>query len=335
MSIRALPLAALACLLGVVQACGSRPIQTTDGGGDASQDRPASGAAGTGGMANAGTTGGAGTGTAGTGAGGTAGMGSGVAGSGVAGSGVAGSAGTAGVAGTAGTAGAGGRGGAIGIAGRGGSGGTAGAAGGAGRGGTSGTAGGVGGSASAGRGGAGGTAAPGPECMTAADCKLVSDCCTCAAIPVGAAAPSCSLVCIQSQCDARQLPRGAVACVAGRCVAGFACDTSQVTCRIAPPNCPAGEVPSVTDAGTCYTGACAPATQCTLLPSCDACTGADPICVVYQTQRGNQFHCVSIPPACGARTTCDCLGPTTCVAPYRSCADLSGRKGITCSCLNC
>jgi hypothetical protein len=91
----------------------------------------------------------------------------------------------------------------------------------------------------------------------------------------------------------------------------------------------------VNDAGTCYTGACAPATECTMLPNCDACMGADPMCVIYQTQRGNQFHCVSLPPACGARASCDCLGPTTCVAPYRTCADLSGVRGITCSCLTC
>ena len=295
-------------------------------------------------MANAGTTGGAGTGAGGTGVAGTAGTGSGTAGSG-------GNAGIAGTAGTAGTAGGGGSGGAIGVAGRGGGGGATGAAGSAGRGGASGTAGRggasgtageAGGSGSAGRGGASGGAgrggaggAPGPECMTASDCKLVSDCCTCAAIPAGATAPACSLVCIQSQCDARQLPRGAVACVAGRCVAGFDCDTTKVTCRRAAPTCPAGEVPTVDDAGTCYSGACAPATQCTLLPDCAACTGVDPFCVSYQTQRGAQFHCVTVPPACSARTGCECLGPTTCIAPYRSCGDLSGPRGITCSCPNC
>ena len=173
--------------------------------------------------------------------------------------------------------------------------------------------------------------------MTATDCKLVSDCCNCAAIPAGATAPSCGLVCIQSQCDARQLPRGAVACIAGRCVAGFTCDASRVTCRIAPPTCPAGEVPSVNDAGTCYTGACAPASQCTTLTDCTACNGGTAqMCVVYQTDlAGNQSHCVSVPPACGANTGCDCLGPTTCVAPYRACTNFSGRVGISCSCPTC
>ena len=78
-----------------------------------------------------------------------------------------------------------------------------------------------------------------------------------------------------------------------------------------------GEVPTVDDAGTCYTGACAPATECATLATCAACTGADQVCVTYQTQRGNQLHCVTLPPACGANFTCDCLGPTACVAPYR------------------
>ena len=173
--------------------------------------------------------------------------------------------------------------------------------------------------------------------MTATDCKLINDCCNCMAIAAGATAPACGLVCIQSQCDARQLPRGAAAaCVAGRCVAGFACDTSPVTCRMAPPSCPAGEVPSVNDAGTCYTGACAPASQCTTVTDCNACSGRTAeTCVVYQTQRGNQFHCVSVPPACGGNDGCDCLGPTTCVAPYRACTNFSGVKGISCSCPNC
>ena len=89
------------------------------------------------------------------------------------------------------------------------------------------------------------------------------------------------------------------------------------------------------DAGTCYTGACAPATECTTLTDCAACTRSAEMCVVYQTQLGNQYHCVSVPPACGANIFCECLGPTTCVAPYRACSNLSGPRGITCSCPNC
>jgi hypothetical protein len=110
--------------------------------------------------------------------------------------------------------------------------------------------------------------------MIAADCKLVSDCCSCEAIPIGATGRPCSLVCIQSRCAALQLPQGAVDCVAGRCVAGFACDPSQVTCRVAPPSCAAGEIPSINASGNCYTGACVPASECTGVAGCGACTGA-------------------------------------------------------------
>jgi hypothetical protein len=213
-------------------------------------------------------------------------------------------------------AGGGGRGGTGGSGGRGGTGG-------------SGGRGGTGGGASGGRGGAG----PGPECATAADCKLVSDCCNCKAVPVGATEESCPAVCVQSQCDARQLPRGAVACVIGRCVAGFACDPSQVTCRIAPPTCPAGEVPAINDTGNCYLGTCAPATECTNVAGCGVCTFTTEACVIYQTQLGGHYHCVTLPPGCGGG--CDCLGASSCLPPYVSCTNFSGIRGVACSCPNC
>jgi hypothetical protein len=216
-----------------------------------------------------------------------------------------------------------------------GSGGTFGTAGATGGAGASGTAGGAGGSAPGGRGGAGGSRGPGPECATASDCKLVDDCCTCAAIPIGATAQRCSVLCNQNQCGARQLRQGAVDCVVGRCVAGFACDASQVTCRVAPPSCPAGEVPSIDQAGNCYTGACAPASECTTVTGCGVCLVPDGACVSYQTRLGTQNHCVTIPPECGGNAGCDCLGSGSCLPPYGSCGDYSGIRGIFCSCPNC
>ena len=287
MSVGASPLAALALLLGFVPACGSRPAQTTDGGSDASADRPGSGAAGAGGMANAGTTGGA-AGAAGSGSSGTAGTGGGIAGGG----------------------------------------GATGMAGGAGRGGASGAA------VGAGMGGASGTA-PGPECVTASDCKLFSDCCTCDAIPVGDTIPSCPAICKQNQCEALHLPPGAVDCVAGRCVAGFACDAAKVTCKIAVPSCQAGDVPSIDESGNCYTGFCVPAAECTSVTSCASCIRTDQGCVSYATLGGNHNHCVTIPPACGGSATCDCLGPTSCVGSHRACGNLSGVKGVGCACPGC
>ena len=135
--------------------------------------------------------------------------------------------------------------------------------------------------------------------------------------------------------ERRRTIAAAVACVAGRCVAGFACDTTRVTCKIATPSCPAGEVPTVNDAGTCYLGTCAPATECTTVTSCGVCTGASEACVSYETQLGPQHHCVTIPPACNGNGGCSCNGLVSCVAPYRMCTDYSGIRGVTCSCPTC
>jgi hypothetical protein len=122
--------------------------------------------------------------------------------------------------------------------------------------------------------------------------------------------------------------------VAGRCVAGFACDATQVLCKVAAPSCPAGEVPVINEAGTCYVGTCAPATECKTVSGCGSCTGND-ACVSYQTQLGVQNHCVTIPPECGGGATCSCFGAASCVSPYRSCQEYSGIRGVLCSCPNC
>ena len=123
--------------------------------------------------------------------------------------------------------------------------------------------------------------------------------------------------------------------MAGRCVAGFACDASGVTCKVAVPTCPEGEVPTVNAAGNCYTGACAPATECTKVTGCGDCTGPGETCVSYSTQVGAQAHCVTIPPECNGNGSCSCLGAGSCVGAYRGCADFSGIRGISCSCAGC
>jgi len=153
---------------------------------------------------------------------------------------------------------------------------------------------------------------------------------------VGATAPACGgVLCKQNQCPARQLGTGTVDCVAGRCVAGFACDATQVICKVAAPVCPAGEVPVINDAGNCYVGTCAPATECKTVSGCGSCTGANDACVSYETQLGIQHHCVAIPPECGGSASCSCFGAATCLSPYRSCREYSGLRGVYCSCPNC
>ncbi len=315
------------------------------GTGDGAAATGGAGATGTAGRSGSGgvsATGGSGRGgNGGTGTGGAASGGRGTGGSATGGNNASGGSGTGG-AGTAGSAGRGSGGTGTGGNGTGGRIGTGGVGtGGAGTGGRLGTGGiGTGGMGSGGRGtggrGTGGSMAPAPECATASDCKLVSDCCTCAAVPVGHEAPQCALVCIQSKCAQQQLPLGTpAACVAGRCIAGFNCDDSRVSCDIATPNCDDGQVPAINAAGTCYAGGCVPASQCKTVSSCNVCGGTAPACVTYQTQMGNQHHCVTIPTACGGDATCGCLGPTSCVSPYLSCTNYSGNRGVSCGCPNC
>lgn len=317
--------------------------------GGAGPSNGSGGAGGGGRSGSGGIGGGAGANASGTGGIGTGGMASGGRGGtgAIGGTGAAGAPGSGGAIGGAGgheTAGSGG----VGTGGLGGgdAGGTAGAASGgnggsAGNGGRGGEAGGNGNggggmSASGGQGGGGGTASggaaggPGPECRTAVDCRLENDCCQCAAVPDSTPPSICMRECIQSVCSAMQLPPNELACVAGRCVAGFNCDASRVVCLMAKPICVNGLVPAVNAAGTCYTGGCVAATQCTRVTSCADCGGPQS-CVIYQMPGGNQFHCVTAPPACQSDFTCGCLGPTVCTGTHRTCGNLSGQRGVTCS----
>jgi hypothetical protein len=241
--------------------------------------------------------------------------------------------------GAVGSGGAGGKGGVIGSGGagggaEGGKGGAIGSGGAGGKGGAPGSGGAGGKGGVMGSGGAGGTTAGAPECATDTDCKLYDGCCFCQAQPVSATPPTeCTLACIQSQCQAKQLPPNAVACVAGRCVAGFNCDASKVTCKIGITACDPGYVQAINAAGTCYQGGCVPATQCKSVTGCSAC-GPGQGCVIYETQLGPETHCVTMPSSCKS-VSCDCLGPSTCTGAFRTCSNLSGQMGIACSCPNC
>jgi hypothetical protein len=69
----------------------------------------------------------------------------------------------------------------------------------------------------------------------------------------------------------------------GTCESGVSCDTSKVLCRVAPPTCPAGQVPSVT--GSCF-GPCVPIESCTCTASqsCPSVGGGTTTCDA-QTQK--------------------------------------------------
>lgn len=122
-------------------------------------------------------------------------------------------------------------------------------------------------------------------------------------------------------------------CVAGRCVAGFGCDSSKVTCKMAVPKCPSGQVPRVQ--GTCYTGDCVPADECTSVNGCGVCNSNGFACALYSTQLGPIAHCVTVPKACGGNSSCSCLGKTVCLSPYGLCSDFSGVLGVSCDCPVC
>jgi hypothetical protein len=196
--------------------------------------------------------------------------------------------------------------------------------------------GGMGGSGATGGGSTGGASGFGPECQSAADCKLVDDCCSCAAVsPTDPLPPMCALDCFQSACSAAGVTQANVQCVAGRCVAGFDCDQTHAMCNAPPPQCTPGEVPSVI--GQCW-GPCVDATQCLGVNSCTSCTGAFTTCVEIDMQGGDSAplaHCVDVPKGCEGTPFCSCMGQSVCVSPFSACMDLSGVPGMLCSCPNC
>jgi len=190
--------------------------------------------------------------------------------------------------------------------------------------------------ASAGVGGASGGASVDagikPECTTEKDCQIFTDCCACEGVPNGAMPPSCRLACKQNQCASLGLAAPQAACIAGRCVAGFECDSSKVLCKLVPPTCPAGQVPLVQ--GSCWQGACVAANECASVKDCSACTGGL-ICAEFVQRGGPAVHCYDVPKECNGNYGCSCAGAGVCSGPGLTCGDLSGLMGIACSCPAC
>jgi hypothetical protein len=312
---------ALGCILAATAllawpACKSRSLGNEDGGDAASGSAGAAGRSLPEQPASGGNSGAAGV--------------AGSTGSGTGGTGTAGTGGTTGTAGTGGTTGAAGSGATAGASGSGGSGGIAGGAGG--RGGTGGGSAGRGGTGG-GTGGRGGAGAASPECTSAADCKLVDDCCSCEAIPSAPRrrrAPSSG---IQSACAARQLPSGAVDCVVGKCVAGIRLRRYEDHLQDSDARLPRGRGSRRQRVRQLLTSEPAsPRPSARRSAVCSACTGTGEACVSYQTQRGPQHHCVTIPPECNGNGGCSCVGVASCLAPYQTCTDYSGIRGVSCSC---
>jgi hypothetical protein len=278
------------------------------GCGGKSQQANGSGSGGASGRGGASATGGA---SGSGGAGGTAGIGAGGAG------GASGSSGgtSAGVSGTA----PGGSGGAAGT-GDGGVNAVGGATGGAGTGAVAG----VGGAGSGGGGGDGDAGfanqGPYPECETAADCQLESDCCGCRAIS-RRGTEFCALDCERDPCPEMGITPEDVTCMQGRCVLARSCDAGSVVCRVARPTCSEGTVPSVVD--DCW-GPCLPPTECSNVGSCSDCGEA--FCVEFQVQ-SSIFNCVTRVGDCSRDNYCECLG----VCGVCSATD----DAVACPCTGC
>ena len=202
-----------------------------------------------------------------------------------------------------------------------------GAAGSGGTGGTGTGGGGTGGEA----GGSGGTpyANVVGECKTDADCTLQNSCCYCDAVPNGVPAPYCEPTpCFADQCSVMGVKEAR--CIAGQCTVARDCDGSKVTCNALPPDCPAGQVPSVEN--SCW-GECIPSTSCKFVPTCMQC-GPGKACVVTEDMGGAQHHCVN--PTASCSQGCGCFGDKACISPYTFCVDgVKDGSAVHCECPTC
>jgi len=171
-----------------------------------------------------------------------------------------------------------------------------------------------------------------PECYSEKDCKIFTDCCACEGVPNAETPASCRVACKQNQCAALGLAAPQAACIAGRCVVGFDCDSSKVLCKSVPPQCPAGQVPLVNSG--CWQGTCVAANECASVKDCSACTGGL-ICAEFIQRGGPAVHCYDVPKECNGNYGCSCAGAGVCSGPGLTCGDLSGLMGIACSCPAC
>ncbi len=185
---------------------------------------------------------------------------------------------------------------------------------------------------SGGKAGSGGGAGHEPvagECVSDDDCELLSDCCSCLVAPKGKASlPYCEPTpCFADQCTASGIQKAS--CVAGTCIKGFECDSTQVYCNALPPLCEGGEVPSVSEG--CW-GPCVPAVQCASVAQCTDCPGGT-ACVVNEAF-GTTTHCVNVPAGCAA--DCSCLGKAVCVGGFNLCVDkINDGSAVHCECPTC
>ena len=176
-------------------------------------------------------------------------------------------------------------------------------------------------------------APPARECETDDDCRLVNDCCSCAAVNVDAILAECPVDCLQPLCDAAGISDPTFECLAGTCaLRGLECDEDEVLCDAPPPVCVAGEEPHVS--GGCWSGLCVPVESCSSVPDCATCPESH-ACVSSQAFF-ETLTCVPIDPACGGTPTCECMGDEACGgSPFMCVPTTSGDQDLTCVCPVC
>lgn len=173
-----------------------------------------------------------------------------------------------------------------------------------------------------------------PECASAEDCTLYSDCCSCLALAPGEEPPPCDMPeCFADHCTSIGIDfNSAPQCNAGRCILGFDCDYTQVMCAAPTPVCAPGEIARVR--GNCWDGTCVPTSECAYVPACSDCDPAFYACVNYVSMLPTH-HCVEAPVACQNDVSCDCMGQSVCVYPFYECSDSPTPNQIDCDCPIC
>ena len=168
------------------------------------------------------------------------------------------------------------------------------------------------------------------QCETDKDCKLQEDCCTCTGVPIDEDPVPCGLDCKQSKCS--ELGIDAAVCRLGVCeTERLQCDQTKVACDSLPPNCPEGQLPTITPA--CWTGECVPAEYCDVIPDCSFCPQGR-LCVKNLDLGPTQPTCEPIPPGCSDDPDCACAGDLVCKDPYNFCSEQQGPV-IHCECPVC
>jgi hypothetical protein len=177
----------------------------------------------------------------------------------------------------------------------------------------------------------GGPPAGYPECTTAADCELFTDCCSCLAVRKGTSMASCKMMCLQSDCAAHRITVADVTCRAGRCVLNRSCNDKAVICNGPTPACATDTGQAAVVVNGCYDGSCLPVSECSDVASCDVCTKAGLLCASFAERSGPTFQCVTTPEKCVTAPTCACMGVCS---GWFQCTEPLGRS-LACQCPTC